>query len=127
MPVSQDDGWVRWVLEHWQQVLAHPLVASLVGALGASAYAFPGASRGAKALNGVASFFIGIYVGPSLIEWRHIESERIGAAIIVGCALGGLIGVNAGLEYLRTTKLAQWPFFRTLLAPAVPAAPGGGA
>lgn len=108
---------VQWVVENWQQVFYHPVVASVAGALAAAFHAFPGASRGAKTINGILSFFIGIYAGPAIVEWREIESTKIAAAIIVACALGGLITANAALEYMRTTKIAQWPFFRTLLAP----------
>ena len=110
-------GGARWVIDHWQQVIYHPLTASLTGAFGAAFHAFPGATPRVKALNGVLSFFIGIYGGPAIIDFRNIESERIGAAIIVMCALGGLIAVNAMLDYLRTTRFVDWPIVKTFLGP----------
>ena len=123
--MSQEQTGLAWFAEHWQQVLAHPLVASALGAVGAATYAFPGATVGVKAANGVASFFIGIYLGPWIVESRSIESLRLAALIIVSSALGGLIMVNALLEHLRSTKIAQWPFFRNLLAPPATTGEGG--
>jgi hypothetical protein len=112
MPVPQDNSSAQWLIEHWQQVIYHPVIASLTGAIGAYLHAFPGASPSLKAINGVSSFFVGIYLGPSIVEWREILSPRIGAAIIVGCALVGLVAMNAALEYLRSTPIAQWPGLR---------------
>jgi len=109
---QQESSSAQWLIEHWQQVLYHPVIASLAGAIGAAIHAFPGASRSLKAINGVSSFFVGIYLGPSIIEWREIVSPRIGAAVIVGCALGGLVAMNSALDYLRTTPMAQWPVLR---------------
>lgn len=102
-------------LDRWQSIIYHPVVASCTGALGAAFHAFPGAARGIKVLNGISSFFIGIYLGPALVEWRGIESMRIGAAIIIACALGGLIAVNGFLDYLRTTRFSDWPVLRNIL------------
>lgn len=115
MASPHEPNWLQWVLEHWQQVLYHPLVASLTGAFGAAFHAFPGASTGAKAVNGVSCFFIGIYAGPAIIEWREVESLRIGAGIIVATSLTGLIAVNAALDYMRNTPLADWPIIRNIL------------
>ena len=105
-------------LDKWQHLIYHPVIASLTGALGAAFHAFPGAATGIKILNGVSSFFIGIYGGPAVVEWRGIESQRIGAAIIIACALGGLIAVNGFLDYLRTTKISDWPILRNILGKA---------
>lgn len=112
-----ENNWLGSLLDDLQRAMYHPFVASLIGAFGAAVHAFPGATTSAKALNGVSCFFIGIYMGPAVIEWRGIVSEKISAAIIIACALGGLIVVNACLEYLRTTKLANMPFLRSFFAP----------
>jgi hypothetical protein len=122
--MSQEQGWVRWVAENWQSVFHHPLFVSLVGSAMAAANSFPGATPRTKAWNGVFSFFIGIYAGPAIVSWRQIENSHIAAAIILGCTLGGLVAMSAALEYLRTTPIAGWPFFRTLLSQ--PAPPPGG-
>lgn len=105
----------QWLTDHWQSILQHPVVASLVGSFGSAFYAFPGATGPVKAVNGVFSFFIGIYGGPAIIEWRTIESKHVGALIIVACALGGLIVANAFLEWLRSTKFADYPVIRNML------------
>lgn len=109
---GSEGGFMASLSANWEQFLLHPLVASLVGSGGAVIYAFPGATRSAKVLNGVFSFFCGIYGGPAFNEWRTIESKRIGAVIIILAAVSGLILLNGFLEWLKGTKFADLPFIR---------------
>lgn len=115
MSTEQPPGVFQDFLNNWQSIIYHPVVASFTGALGAAFYAFPGATIGIKAMNGIACFFVGIYAGPAIVEWRGVVSAKISAAIIIACALGGLIIVNSCLDYLRKTKIAEMPFLRGFL------------
>jgi hypothetical protein len=117
------------VARHWDQFLFHPVFAALIGALGAAFHTFPGATRGTKMINGVLSFFAGIYFGGLLVEWRNLEGLRTIGSVYAGAALGGLVFVNAALEYLKTTPIAQWPVIRNILgssAPGLPTPPANG-
>jgi hypothetical protein len=111
------ERFAAWLAKHWETVIFHPVFASLIGAMGASVHAFPGATAKAKATNGFLSFFVAIYGGSLLVEWRSLESMKLIGATYAACALGGLIVINGVLEYLRTTKAAQWPILRGILNP----------
>lgn len=105
--MSEPSAGLGWLNEHWEVLLQHPVVVSLLGSVLAVWHAFPGATYGAKLLNGVSCFFIGIYAGPALNDAMGTESKRVAAAVTLGCAIGGLVFVNGALEWLRATKFAD--------------------
>ena len=121
--MSTEQSTIGWAAEHWQLVLQHPVVVCLMGSALAAWHAFPGASRGVKFANGVSCFIIGIYAGPAVNEWWGTQSKNVAALVILGCAIGGLIVMNAMLEYLRTTKFAELPFLNRFLGSMPPMSP----
>ena len=103
-----------WFAEHWDKIVTHPLAAALAGSLLASFHAFPGATAGVKAANGISSFVIGIYLGPAVNDYAGVLSERVQALVVVACALGGLLVANAFLSWLRDTRFADLPIIKRI-------------
>jgi len=89
------------------KIVTNPFVVGFAGAL-LGLRAWPGTTWAEKVSNIALGFAVAVVVGPAVVDYLHISSERIGAAIIFSCGAAGLVVFAALIDGIKQTKFGEW-------------------
>jgi hypothetical protein len=93
-------------IEFLEGIHPHWLAAAIGSAV--SLKAVPGSSLGAKLGNFGAGFAIAAYLGPAVVEWLAVRSEKIEFGIVFAVGMCGLVLTQSIIAAIKSTDFGAW-------------------
>ena len=86
-------------------ITSNTYVASLAGAI-LGLKAITGATPAERLSNLVFGFLIAVYLGPVVVDYLHVTSQRVSAGLIFATGAGGLVVFAALIDGIKQTSIA---------------------